>query len=87
MCEVALGTCNQLQRPNQDADNLPKGKHSTHACGRQQPDPKDTTKVFKDVTVPYGKIVSATGGMGANEFIVYRTDQIRMRYLVRIKAV
>jgi len=40
----------------------------------------------KDIELPLGKVESfKNGGMGNNEFIVYNTNQIRMRYLVRCK--
>ena len=34
LCEVALGNPQELLQPNCDADELPKGFHSTHALGR-----------------------------------------------------
>ena len=38
------------------------------------------------VEVPLGKTESFSGGyMGANEFIVYNTNQIKMKYLVKFE--
>jgi hypothetical protein len=40
----------------------------------------------KDIEIPVGKVETFDGGgMGDNEYIVYNTNQIRMRYLVRCK--
>jgi poly [ADP-ribose] polymerase len=76
LCEVALGETNDLTSPNHDADRLPKGRHSTKAVGREHPDPKDKTILFKNVEVPFGKTVNSEtkDGMGSNEFIVYNTN-------------
>ena len=42
--------------------------------------------IDKDVEVPMGKETEFKGGyMGCNEFIVYNTNQIKMRYLVKVK--
>ena len=75
LCEVALGETNDLAYINYNAAQLPKGKHSTKALGTQHPDPSDKAILFGDVEVPYGKTVPAVkGGMGANEFIDYKTN-------------
>jgi hypothetical protein len=56
--------------------------------GNQQPDPKGMVQKFKEkVDVPLGKLVNVKDAQrGANEFIVYNTNQIKMRYLVRCKV-
>jgi len=83
VCEVALGKCQELKRPNCDADILPPGINSTHAIGYRRPDPNESITISKDVEVPCGKIQNySEGGMGANEFVVYNTNQIKMRYIV-----
>jgi hypothetical protein len=57
--------------------------HSTHAIGTQHPDPKSDIIIPKDVTVPLGKVVEqCKDGRGANEFIVYNTNQVRMKYII-----
>ena len=51
------------------------------------PDPSGNKVVFENVTVPLGKLIninSTEAGLGANEFIVYNTNQIRMEYIVRV---
>ena len=40
LCQVALGTCQELLHPNCDADNLKPGTNSTHALGCTRPNPK-----------------------------------------------
>ena len=86
LCEVALGNSRQLLRPDHDADNLPHGFHSTHAIGRQRPKPSQT-EYLGDVEMPLGEVEDyPAGGMGANEFVVYKTNQIQMKYLVRVKV-
>ena len=86
LCEVACGT--QLEKKSPDyVSKLPNGYHSCKALSREQPDPKGDEIRFGDVNVPLGKLKGYNGGsMGANEFIVYDTNQIKMRYLVRCKV-
>lgn len=60
-----------------------KGFNSTHV-DYARPDPKDFTTVFGDVLVPYGKY-GAGGWNYNNMFIVYNTNQVKLRYIVRIK--
>ena len=87
MCETALGNPRELTSPNYDAANLPSGTHCTHALGRSRPDPSGDIMFEKDISVPLGKTQDFSGGgMGANEFIVYNTNQIRMRYLVKCRV-
>jgi hypothetical protein len=87
LCEAALGTPRELLRPDYNAANLPSGCHSTHALGRVRPNP-DGSQVFeKNIEVPMGKRQDFSGGgVGYNEFIVYNTNQIRMRFLVKCKV-
>ena len=83
---MALGKCRELTRPDHDADRLPNGFYSTHALGVERPIPAQSEHLG-DVLVPCGEVERFPGGgMGANEFIVYNTRQIKMRYLVRIKV-
>jgi len=44
-------------------------------------------KLDNVVEVPYGKVVQNPNGnyMGHNEFIVYNVNQVKMRYLVKVK--
>jgi len=87
LCEVACGNQRKLQRPDHYAHNLPTGFDSTQAIGNQQPMPSGDTLWDKDITVPLGQLESVKDAyMGANEFVVYNTNQIRMRFLVRMKV-
>ena len=85
VAEVALGTPQNFKSSNSNADKLAPGTHSTHGHGTIHPDPKDYKTIDGDVTVPMGKPVKFDGNMGANEFIVYNTNQIRMRYIIKWK--
>ena len=61
---------------------LEKGFNSTHVDNKR-PDPTDFKTIFGDVLVPYGKY--QTYDWYNNMFIVYNTNQVRLRYIVRIK--
>ena len=84
LCEVALGQPRPLSRPDCDADRLPAGYHSTHALGVKRPNPLESEMIEGGVEVPLGSLERVPeGGMGCNEFVVYNTNQIKMRYIVR----
>ena len=86
LCEVALGKPRELLHPDYDADQLPTGHHSTHALGLSRPDPTGSRTIEGGIEVPMGKKQHFAGGyMGHNEFIVYSTRQIKMRYIVKVK--
>ena len=88
MCEAALGNTKEYHHFYQDADTLPAGCNSTHGIGRAIPDPAQAKTIDGDIVVPCGKEIRNPDGMagiGHNEFIVYNTNQIRMRYLVKCK--
>jgi poly [ADP-ribose] polymerase len=87
LAEVALGNTRELERPDHGAASLPKGKDSTHALGVVRPDESGNKKVLGDVVVPLGALQTFNDKhyMGANEYIVYNTNQIKMHYIVRIK--
>lgn len=85
LCEVALG--NMYERyQSEHVTKLPDGKHSTKGVGISQPN-TDTHVMIGDVTVPIGKLESSstsTSGKSLqyDEFIVYDTSQIKMKYAV-----
>jgi Poly(ADP-ribose) polymerase catalytic domain len=88
LCEVALGNTRNLYDTDCDADNLPKGFHSTYGVGTSIPNPTHSKKLEKDIEVPSGKQTinsDKKAHRGYNEFIVYNTNQIRMKYLVKCK--
>ena len=63
--------------------------------GRRGPGYKHTITLPNGVKIPYGPIINYTENMNQqqqmmyalqhNEYIVYNTSQIRMRYMVQIK--
>merc|ERR1712133_236067 len=89
MCEVALGDTNQLVNADYNADKLPKGKQSVMGMGRVEPAGYET--LDNGLQIPMGpsknpKVDNKKGyTLNYNEFIVYDTKQIKMKYLAKIK--
>ena len=85
--EVALGK--EDQRTSCDFSlprTLEKGKNSVHALGRLEA--KEGVTIDDDVFVPNGDTIVNDKNQLCNdyaEYIVYNVDQIRLRYLLRIK--
>jgi hypothetical protein len=86
LCEIALG--NMYDRiQGEHIISLPYGKNSTRGVGRVRPDPLSHVDM-DDVTVPIGNLVDsgiAGCALQYDEFIVYDTSQIRMRYAVIVE--
>ncbi|XP_022104344.1 poly [ADP-ribose] polymerase 2-like [Acanthaster planci] len=91
LCKVALGNCNDLLAADYAADKLPRGKHSVKGLGKIAPDANSNFTMADGTVVPLGKgtdtgVVNPNGyTLNYNEFVVYNTNQICMRYLVHIK--
>ncbi|XP_022343274.1 poly [ADP-ribose] polymerase 2-like isoform X2 [Crassostrea virginica] len=91
LCEVSLGNTNDLLAADYKADKLPHGKHSVKGLGAVAPDPAKNKTLPDGTVVPLGKSkntnVKNSGGytLNYNEFIVYDTKQIKMKYLVKTK--
>ncbi|KAK3085759.1 hypothetical protein FSP39_008277 [Pinctada imbricata] len=91
LCEVALGTTNDLLAADYKADKLPSGKHSVRGLGAIAPDPTTTKTLPDGMKVPIGKgkntgVKNPSGyTLNYNEYIVYDTKQIKMKYLLRVK--
>lgn len=89
LCEVALGNQNKLINANYDANKLPKNKHSVMGLGRTVPNPDEDIVLPDGVKVTVGKPselkTSDNRSLMYNEYIIYNTRQIKMRYLVRVK--
>lgn len=88
LCEVALGDMNELKQADYHASNLPPGKLSTKGLGHNFPDPKQNKELADGTVVPLGKQVFGKidgGSLLYDEFIVYNVNQIRMKYLVKMK--
>jgi len=89
LCEVSLGKANQLVAADYDAGKLPKGKNSVQGMGRVEP--AEYVKMENGLEIPVGppqdtKVVNKKGyTLNYNEFIVYDTKQIKMKYLAKIK--
>ncbi|XP_056384553.1 poly [ADP-ribose] polymerase 2 isoform X2 [Hyla sarda] len=90
LSEVALGECNELMEADYDAQKKLKGKNSTKGLGRSIPDPEK--KIIHDgAVVPLGPLID-TGlknkdgyTLNYNEFIVYDSRQVRMKYLLQVR--
>ncbi|KAG0340889.1 Poly [ADP-ribose] polymerase 2 [Podila humilis] len=94
LCEVALGDMFELQQSDYHAKTHSEaaGKHSTKGCGRSYPDEKQDVIIDNDVRVQAGtlktedqKQQSGYYGLQYNEYIVYNTSQIKMRYLLKMR--
>jgi len=87
MCEVALGDMLELGEAKM-ISRLPKGKNSTMGLGRTQPDPEQNYVDSNGAVIPMGKGVKSgvedSTTLLYNEFIVYDTQQIQMKYLFRV---
>jgi poly [ADP-ribose] polymerase len=87
LCDVAVGNYNEKIHSDYNASNLPKGKHSTKGCGLTAP-PEKSYITLEGCKVPIGQgeKVNINGGyLQYNEYIVYNTNQIRMKFLLKVK--
>ncbi|XP_028392004.1 poly [ADP-ribose] polymerase 2-like [Dendronephthya gigantea] len=91
LSEVSLGKTNDLLSADYDAAKLPKGCQSVKGCGSTAPDPKDDFEMDDGTVVPLGEGIETNVNnpngytLNYNEFIVYDTKQIKLRYLVKCK--
>jgi len=88
MCEVALGHSNLLVNADYNAGtNLPAKSQSVKGCGRVAPQPQNFCNLSDGTLVPMGPGIEERTDLtlNYNEFIVYDTKQIRLRYLAKIK--
>jgi poly [ADP-ribose] polymerase len=88
LCDVALGEMNELTQSDYYADKLPKGKLSTKGLGQHAPDPLGAVTIEDGLIVPLGNTKATNVKQSSllyNEFIVYDTAQIKMKYLMKIK--
>ncbi|KXS13693.1 PARP-domain-containing protein [Gonapodya prolifera JEL478] len=90
LCEVALGDQFELLQSDYYADqhSKEKNKHSTKGMGQFAPDDGEKI-VHENMDVPLGKLKKTSDGKAGsllyNEYIVYDTKQIRIRYIIRVK--
>eukprot|EP00729_Bicosta_minor_P021189 gene21189-35648_t len=90
LCEVALGDQHEMKQANYHANTARQqaGKQSVKGLGRQAPDDAGAQVVPNGVKVPCGKIIkddSDGRALAYNEYIVYDTAQIKMRYVLKMK--
>ncbi|KAK0404704.1 hypothetical protein QR680_017585 [Steinernema hermaphroditum] len=88
LAEVLLGETNNLVDSDYNASKLPTGKSSTFGMGRIGPDPAEETTLPNGCVIPIGKPVEMQGAhnfsLNYNEYIVYDTNQINLKYLVEV---
>lgn len=89
ICEVALGDQLKCTGSNyiRDHNNLPLHKHSTWGMGKTTTDRSQYVRNKNGVVIPCGKLVSSDvrGSLLYDEFIVYREEQVRPAFLIKIK--
>jgi poly [ADP-ribose] polymerase len=87
LCEVALGH-EQRYTSAHYVEKLDKGKASTKGCGQTHPDPSGDFHEDNGCVIPMGKGTPSGVGKSTllyNEYIVYDTTQVKMRYLLRVE--
>lgn len=91
LCEVALGKPVEYTESNYDA-HLPvkRGEgHSTKGCGTTATKKSEWETIDDGLVVPCGHPEPQSGVQRSsllyNEYIVYDTEQVRMRYLVQVQ--
>jgi len=88
LVEAALGKQYKILRDDSSLVKPPPGFDSVLAVGRQEPDPKLDKSITIDkhtVNISQGKAIpqaeSASSSFSNSEFLLYREDQQRIRYL------
>lgn len=87
LCEVSLGKMYEREY-SEYITWLPNETYqSTWGLGESSPDPNDVTYLDKDILVPYGKLVKNKKyhSLLYDEFIVYREEQIRIKYTLKLR--
>ncbi|CEG48226.1 poly polymerase catalytic domain containing protein [Plasmopara halstedii] len=89
LAEVALGVLYKAQKAEDlTYTALKKNKRcdSTHGVGRMVASEEDHVTMADGVVVPTGKLLpsNSCGPLLYNEFIVYRKEQVKLRYLVNL---
>ncbi len=97
LCEVALGSPRRLLNATQVTD-LPNSEHqSVMGYGRLGPNPKGSIYMPNGCAIPLGKLQANPQpnfgaknegwGLQHNEFVVYKTSQVRIRYILELREV
>ncbi|KAJ4458348.1 putative polymerase family [Paratrimastix pyriformis] len=86
LCEVALGDLYE-RTAAEYMDQAPAPYLSTWGRGTTIPDPAGEIIIEDGLKVPTGvpKDITLASSLRYNEFIVYNTDQVKIRYLVKLK--
>jgi len=90
LCEVALGDPCEMKQAANHLLTPPKGFDSTKGVGATHPDPREETQdpESEQCVIPLGKGVASgvtDSALLYNEYIVYKVQQVKMRYLVQVK--
>ena len=99
LAEAALGKPSTITKDNSRLTVAPPGFDSVTAVGMSEPDPtKDHIMKIdgRDVVIPVGELVKQplllkpTGGLKPtnftqSEYLVYREDQVRIRYVLKMR--
>lgn len=94
LCEVALGNPKKLYS-SENVSGLPNNKlHSVMGVGRRGPDPNANVYLPSGCIVPLGTTVDTPQvkqnanhywGLNHNEYVVYDTTQVRIKYMVELR--
>ena len=86
LCDVALGNMNEKLYADYNAAELPPDKHSTKGCGRTAPLETSYTQLEgTQVPIGEGQQIPIQGSLLYNEYIVYDTKQVKMKFLFKIR--
>jgi poly [ADP-ribose] polymerase len=91
LCDVAVGSMNDKFEADYNADKLPAGTHSTRGVGKFVPNPAEYETLPDGLVVPCGRQMDVSSSLPSratlqyNEFIVYKTEQVKMKYLLKLK--
>ncbi|KAK4474895.1 hypothetical protein MN116_000747 [Schistosoma mekongi] len=90
-CEVSLGKQRELYQSCCTAHENRSNYHSVKGVGKWQTNPETWKTLDDGVVVPCGKLIAAPEiearkcVLQFNEYIVYSVNQIRLRYLFKVK--
>lgn len=87
LCEVSLGNMYETYH-SEYITHLPNDKYqSTRGIGESIPDPKIKNYLDGDILIPNGKLIKSgkRESLLYDEFIVYRENQIKLRYIMKLK--
>ncbi|RDD42964.1 Poly [ADP-ribose] polymerase 1 [Trichoplax sp. H2] len=87
LCEVALGKIYEMRFPDcHEMPKMPATANSFKCPGEFIPNPSEKFTLENGTVVPLGKMTKDNNGSGANDYVVYDTRQLQIRYLVKAKV-